>query len=66
MATSKCIKCDSTSFEYKNQNISGKPFVFIQCSKCGGVISALVDHNIESSFKDTQIKLDKLIKYFKL
>lgn len=43
MATSKCIKCDSSSFEVKPASISGTRFklYFVQCSRCGGVIGAM-------------------------
>ena len=43
MATSKCIKCDGTIFELKENEPSGSKvkFYFVQCRSCGGVVGAV-------------------------
>ncbi len=49
MATSKCIKCDSTRFELVvKDGISGSKykFCFIQCASCGGVVGVTEYFNI--------------------
>lgn len=64
MATSKCIKCDSTSFEIKRAEIEKSDFkmYFIQCASCGGVVSCVEDENnnylINQLAKKLNVKLD--------
>lgn len=43
MATSTCIKCNSTTFEVKETKVIGSPHIilFIQCSSCGGVVGLI-------------------------
>ncbi len=42
VTTTKCPKCDSTSFEMSTpQLINGERIRFIQCSHCGAAISAM-------------------------
>ncbi|EHQ25842.1 hypothetical protein Mucpa_1687 [Mucilaginibacter paludis DSM 18603] len=60
MATSTCVKCNNTSFEHKITNVGGKPFVFIQCSKCGGVIGVLNNYDLQSNIQEVKSKLDNL------
>ncbi|MEN2393236.1 hypothetical protein [Pseudomonas halotolerans] len=57
MATSKCIKCDSTSFEMKEAKITGSNFrmMFIQCSRCGGVVGV-------TEFMNAGAMLDRIAK----
>lgn len=40
MAVSKCIKCDSNSFEISEIKARGSNFklMAVQCSSCGGVV----------------------------
>lgn len=48
MATSKCPKCDSVSFETVAKSIDGSRFKvnFIQCSRCGSVVGVLEYYDI--------------------
>lgn len=43
MAMSKCVKCDSFTFELKEAEPrnSTKVVYFVQCSMCGGVVGVL-------------------------
>lgn len=59
MATSKCVKCDSTRFEIKQANISGSNFIlyFIQCASCGGVVGVVEAENIGAKLTKIARKL---------
>lgn len=48
MATSKCPKCDSVSFELKAGEPHGSKYkiMFIQCRSCGGVVGVTDYYNI--------------------
>lgn len=57
MATSTCVKCESTRFELKQAKITGAAFIlfFVQCASCGGVVGTVEAENIGA-------KLDKLAR----
>ena len=48
MAVSKCVKCDNTAFEMVEKKIIGANFkiMFIQCTRCGGVVGVQDYYNI--------------------
>jgi len=48
MSTSKCPKCESSSFESYKEMVSGYHYQlnFIRCTKCKTVISVLENFNI--------------------
>lgn len=47
MAISKCVKCNSTSFEVKTMDVGAKfKIAFVQCSSCGGVVGVLEATNV--------------------
>jgi len=55
MASSKCIKCDNTTFEMKEAKITGSNYrmMFVQCSRCGGVVGL-------TEFMNTGAMLDRI------
>jgi hypothetical protein len=48
MATSTCVRCGSSYFEVTENEPRGSAFklLFVQCSSCGGVITAIEMHNL--------------------
>lgn len=50
MATSTCIKCESTRFELKPVEPTGAryKYYFIQCASCGGVVGSHEYFNLGS------------------
>lgn len=48
MGSSRCVKCDSTSFELQEADIAGTSFrlLFVQCASCGGVVGVHDRNNI--------------------
>ena len=61
MATSKCVKCDNTSFEMVENAPSGSRFkvMFIQCNRCGCVIGVTDYNNTSSELADITKKLNE-------
>ncbi|OHW40723.1 hypothetical protein BHC62_15340 [Pseudomonas sp. 06C 126] len=59
MASSKCVKCDGTSFEMKEAKIAGSNFrmMFVQCSRCGGVVGVTEFMNAGSMLERIARKL---------
>ena len=59
MATSKCPKCDSTSFEMKETLPRGSEYkvMFIQCSLCGAVVGVTDYFNTAVLIKKLAAKL---------
>lgn len=61
MAKSSCSKCGTNAFEAISQKISGlnTPFLFVQCSNCGTVVSAVVA-GLKQGVDDIRDNLDEL------
>ena len=59
MASSKCIKCDNTTFEMKEAKITGSNFrmMFVQCSRCGGVVGVTEFTNTAATLHNISKKL---------
>lgn len=59
MAVSKCVKCDNTFFEMKEARIAGSNFkmMFVQCSKCGGVVGVTEFTNTGATLHNIAKKL---------
>lgn len=59
MASSKCIKCDNTTFEMKEGKIAGSAFrmMFVQCSRCGGVVGVTEFTNTGAMLQNIAKKL---------
>ncbi|PRW84051.1 hypothetical protein C7A10_29715 [Pseudomonas fluorescens] len=59
MAFSKCIKCDNTTFEMKEAKITGSNFrmMFVQCSRCGGVVGVTEFTNTAATLHNISKKL---------
>lgn len=60
MATSKCIKCDSTRFELVlKDGIAGSQYkiCFIQCAACGGVVGVADYYNTGAALEKIAAKL---------
>lgn len=51
MATSKCSKCGSPSFETVNHTPANSRYIllFVQCAACGAVVGVLDAYNIGHS-----------------
>ncbi len=73
MVESNCVKCGSKRFEVvhaKNLEGTTRTVLFVQCTECGGVISALdfmtFSFGVQMSDmkEDVQRVLDKLRKKF--
>ena len=64
MATSKCPKCDGSSFEIVPAHITAgsEQFRFIQCSDCGVVISAMPAEHLASQLVKALAILEDQIK----
>lgn len=60
MASSTCIKCGNTTFEIKGNSPSGSlyQFMFVQCSKCGGVVGITGFYDTETIIREIAAKLD--------
>ncbi len=60
MASSTCVKCGSTSFEIKANSPSGSliQFMFVQCSRCGGVVGVTGFYDSETTIRKIAEKLD--------
>lgn len=65
MATSRCGKCNSTSFEAKDVLISNYnfPLAFIQCASCGTVINTVEHNHISELLIETKLKIDGVAGY---
>jgi len=63
MATSKCPKCDDTSFELVEANIrnNASPKYFVQCSSCGAVVNTIEYFATTDLFKSLEKKIDLLV-----
>lgn len=65
MATSKCPKCESTSFELKASDSTGRnvidgtvyAYAFIQCRSCGAVVGVVDGHHVPSLLEKIAAKL---------
>lgn len=60
MATSKCGKCDGTTFEMKDADKIGQSkfaYSFIQCSSCGTVVGVTDRHHVPSLLNQIASKL---------
>jgi predicted nucleic-acid-binding Zn-ribbon protein len=60
MATAKCPKCESTSFELKENSVQGSNFRlnFVQCTHCGCVVGVQEYFNIGALIKKFAKKLN--------
>jgi hypothetical protein len=60
MATSRCPKCASSSFELENFTPRNSEFKlsFVQCSSCGAVVGVLDYYNIGQLIHDLAKKLN--------
>jgi hypothetical protein len=56
---STCVKCGNTSFETKEAEPQGSHYkvVFVQCTKCGGVVGVMDFFNIGSLLQTLAKKL---------
>ena len=61
MAKPKCVLCNSNTFEHQLAKIEGKPFLFVQCKDCGGVVGVLDHENPNDWLKAIYHRLDDLI-----
>lgn len=59
MATSRCIKCDNSSFEIVESTPRRSAFklMFVQCTACGGVVGVLDFYNIGERITELAKKL---------
>lgn len=62
MPKPKCVSCNSTSFEHKLVKIEEKPFSFVQCSACGGVVGVLEHESSVDYLRAIFMKLDDFIQ----
>jgi uncharacterized Zn finger protein len=61
MATSKCPNCPSNEFECVNGKVmhAEHPFLFVQCSKCGTIISVHDHAFFKAHFEELEKRLGK-------
>jgi hypothetical protein len=66
MATSKCAKCNNTTFESKRGKIinDDNPIVFVQCAKCGSVIGVYDIGSLTNVAKEILHEISLLRKSF--
>lgn len=59
MAMSKCMRCDGTTFELKENTprTSNFKLMFVQCSSCGGVVGVQEYFNLGYYVKQIAEKL---------
>lgn len=62
MATSKCNKCDKTSFEVVEKVPTRSTFklLFVQCSSCGNVVGVMDYFNIGSMISKLEKRIEKI------
>ena len=61
MAKPKCVKCDSNTFEHQLSKIESKPFLFVQCKNCGGVVGVIDHENPNDWLRMIYDRLDDMI-----
>lgn len=62
MAQSKCGKCDNSLFEIKENSPNGARFkyYFIQCVKCGNVVSSTDYSHVPGEIKSLKQDIDNI------